>query len=210
MKEIIRPYFFSCLLVLLTACSSGHENKHTEEKTGRAENSNNTADKKNIDSVARVALKFCKKKKFNTKFCFLVDMSVHSGRDRFFVYDLQKNTILSEALVAHGSCNCSFLAEASFSNTSGSGCTSPGKYKIGNAYNGRFGKAYKLYGLDSTNSRAFERNIVLHSYYLVPDTETYPTPICNSLGCPMVSSHFFEKISPMIDASSSPVLLWIF
>lgn len=64
----------------------------------------------------------------------------------------------------------------------GSGCTSLGKYKIGGAYQGQFGLAYKLYGLDSTNSNAYQRNVVLHAYDRVPDNEVYKE-ICQSSGC---------------------------
>ena len=121
-------------------------------------------------------------------------MKIASGRNRFFVYDLQKDSILFSGLVAHGSCDNGFQMEANFSNKVNSGCSCLGKFSIGNSYNGRFGTAYKLYGLDSSNSNAYERSIVLHSYDCVPEQEIYPLPVCNSRGCPMVSlafQHFF-------------------
>jgi hypothetical protein len=96
----------------------------------------------------------------------------------------------------------------SFLNTDGSNCTSLGRYRIGALYTGRFGRAYKLYGLDSTNSQAFRRNIVLHSFSYVPDAETDPYAICNSLGCPMVSPGFLQQLEPLINHSSRPILLW--
>jgi hypothetical protein len=64
---------------------------------------------------------------------------------------------------------------------------------IGAPYTGRFGRAYKLHGLGSSNSQAFRRNIVLHSYFYVPEAETDPYPICNSLVCPMVSPGFLQQ-----------------
>jgi hypothetical protein len=136
-------------------------------------------------------------------------MSLHSGRKRFFIYDMKADSVMISAMVAHGACGNLFLADARFSNQPGCGCSSLGKYKIGSKYKGRFGDAYKLYGLDSSNSNAYERCIVLHSYYEVPDNETYPEPICNSLGCPMVSENFLKTLEPKIDGSSKPVLLWI-
>src|ERR1700759_2399948 len=39
---------------------------------------------------------------FNTHLCFLVDMRLPSGKNRFFVYDLDKDSILLAGLVAHG------------------------------------------------------------------------------------------------------------
>jgi len=148
--------------------------------------------------------------RFATDIAFLIDMSLPSGKKRFFVYDLQADTLMHAGLVAHGSCNERFLKSGKFSNTPNSGCTSIGKYKVGYSYNGNFGKAYKLFGLDSTNNKAFERFVVLHAYGCVPDEETYPQSICNSLGCPMVSYAFLEKLENIIDNSRRPVLLWIY
>ena len=137
-------------------------------------------------------------------------MKIASGRKRFFVYDLQKDSILFSGLVAHGSCDNGFQMEANFSNKVNSGCSCLGKFSIGNSYNGRFGIAYKLYGLDSSNSNAYERSIVLHSYECVPEQEIYPFPVCNSRGCPMVSSEFLQKLKPYIENPDKPILLDIF
>jgi len=45
---------------------------------------------------------------------------------------------------------------------------------------------------------------------MVPDKETDPLPICNSLGCAMTSTNYLTILSKKIDASAKPVLLWIF
>jgi hypothetical protein len=154
--------------------------------------------------------KFLSDKKYNKQIAFLIDMDIPSGKNRFFVYDLTKDSILKTALVAHGSGNKGFSMNAVFSNTCESGYSSFGKYKIGNKYNGQFGVAYKLYGLDSSNSNAFKRNVVLHSYDCVPSQETYPYPICNSRGCAMVSPQFMKQLSMLIDKNKEPILLWVF
>jgi hypothetical protein len=163
-----------------------------------------------LKSQAANLKRYAREKRLSTEYCFLIDMSLPSGRKRFFVYDFLKDTIINSGLVAHGSCNTAFLEAAEFSNTVGAGCSSLGRYKVGYAYNGNFGKAYKLYGLDSTNSNAFERFVVLHSYECVPDYEIHPQPVCNSLGCPMVSPKFLNELEALIDRSPRPVLLWIF
>ena len=154
--------------------------------------------------------KYAFSNRYSTEYGFLLDMNIPSGRKRLFIYDFKKDSIIHSGLAAHGSCNANYLQEARFSNTPGCGCSANGKYKIGDAYNGRFGKAYKLFGLDSSNSKAFERNIVLHAYSCIPDYEIYPQSTCNSLGCPMVSYKFLETASTYIDKSKKPVLLWIF
>jgi hypothetical protein len=82
-------------------------------------------------------------------------MSLPSGQNRFFVYDLKKDTIKNAGVVTHGRCNQQWLEGRKYSNEAGCGCTSLGKYKIANSYYGRFGLAYKLHGLDKTNSNAF-------------------------------------------------------
>ena len=154
--------------------------------------------------------KFIQKNHFNEKICFIADMSLPSGMNRFFVFDLIKDSVLLSGLVAHGSCDNGFQPDPGFSNKVNSGCTCTGKFRIGNSYTGKFGLAYKLYGLDSTNDHAFERNIVLHAYKCVPEKETYPLLICNSRGCPMVSENFLQKLKLYIENSESPILLNIF
>jgi hypothetical protein len=151
-----------------------------------------------------------KNKNFNQQYCFLIDMSVSSGKRRFYVYDPDKDSVLTAGLVAHGSCNTSGLVSPQYSNQNGSGCSSLGRYKIGYKYTGRFGPSYKLHGLDSTNNNAFGRAIVLHSYDCVPDYELMEAAICNSLGCPMVSPAFFEQLETLIDDSKKSILLWIY
>src|SRR5215470_4302992 len=121
---------------------------------------------------------------YSTSYCFFIDMSIHSGKKRFFVYDLDKNVVLISGLVAHGSCKEGFLTDAKFSNVPGCGCSSSGKFKIGEKYRGQYGTSYKLYGLDITNSNAYRRAVVLHGFSCIPDEEIYPKPVCNSFGCP--------------------------
>jgi len=169
----------------------------------------NEAELVKLRQFASVAKTFTAENNLNTKFCFLLDMGLNSGQNRFFVYDLVHDSIVMAGLVAHGSCNTNFLANAKFSNKPGCGCSAKGKYKVGYKYAGRFGPAYKLYGLDTTNNNAFDRYIVLHSYSMVPDRETYPLPICNSLGCAMVSDNFIKQLAVKLDASNKQVLLWM-
>ena len=146
----------------------------------------------------------------NSEICFLVDMSIESGKNRFFVYDVQVDSVMTSGLVAHGSCDDGYQFNARFSNVANSGCSCLGKFRIGKAYNGNFGLAYKLYGLDSSNSNAFKRNIVLHSYNCVPEQETFPIPVCNSRGCPMISPGFMKQLRSIISLEKKPLVLLIF
>ncbi len=147
---------------------------------------------------------------YSTKYCFLVDMSLPSGRNRFFVYDLEKSLVVSSGLVAHGSCNQTFLSHPKFSNAPKCGCTSLGKYKVGEFYRGQYGNSFRLYGLDKCNSNAYKRAVVIHGYNCVPDEEIYPRVLCNSLGCVMVSNNFFDRLSHLIEKSEKPIVLWVY
>jgi len=158
---------------------------------------------------AEEAKTFIKAKSYNEQICFLIDMSLPSGQNRFFVYDLKKDTIKNAGVVTHGRCNQNWLEGRKYSNESGCGCTSLGKYKIANSYYGRFGLAYKLHGLDKTNSNAFKRFVVLHAHECVPETEI-KDDICQSDGCPTVAPGYLQQLKPIIDKSPKPVLLWIY
>ncbi|MEO8535220.1 MAG: murein L,D-transpeptidase catalytic domain-containing protein [Flavobacterium sp.] len=147
---------------------------------------------------------------YNAKIAFLVDMKIKSGKNRFFVYDLENNKILDQGLVAHGSGSETGIGgELKFSNVPESKATALGRYSIEKCYKGMFGKAYKLAGLDETNSNALKRAIVLHQYSAVPENEQ-DYYISRSQGCPMVSEAFFKRIEKLIDGSKSKIILDIY
>jgi L,D-transpeptidase catalytic domain len=168
----------------------------------------NPAELKRLISFGKNLKSYAYANNYNTKFSFIVDMKLPSGRNRFFIYDMQNNTILAAGLVAHGS-GKNYAEEIEFSNEPNSYCTSLGRYKIGCSYNGRFGLAYKLHGLDVTNSNAYARSVVLHSHSCVPDYETAPFEICQSLGCPTVSPAFLLKLKNYLSNADKPMLLWV-
>lgn len=165
--------------------------------------------KEKLQTKATEAKTFTTSRNYNTEFCILIDMSLHSGKDRLFVYDLKKDSVISSGLVTHGRCNEYWLEGRKYGNTPGCGCTSLGKYRIGYSYTGKFGLAFKLHGLEKTNDKAFERYVVLHAHECVPETEV-ENEICQSDGCPTVSPGFLQKLAPQLKASKKPVLLWIF
>ncbi|WP_163398831.1 murein L,D-transpeptidase catalytic domain-containing protein [Flavobacterium fluviatile] len=154
--------------------------------------------------------RFLANSKYNSKIAFFVDMRIPSGKNRFFVYDLQNNKIIDQGLVAHGcGSETGIKGQLKFSNVPNSNSTSLGKYSIGSNYNGIFGKAYRLHGLEETNSNAFKRAIVLHHYSAVP-YEEQDHYISRSHGCPMVNEQFFKRIEKIIDSSKSNILLDIY
>jgi hypothetical protein len=174
----------------------------------------------NIESTrmkAKEALLFCKTKKFNTEFCVLIDMSLHSGVKRFIVWDFKKNKISNRFLVGHGCGNNPWNNDYSkdnpkFSNIDGSHCSSLGKYKIGKRAHSDWGVniKYFLHGLESTNSNAYKRFIVFHSWEVVSDVEVYPNGTPEGWGCPTISNKSFKIIDSQLQSSSKPVLMWIY
>ena len=208
-------YFTVIVLLLFTGTSSAwymsaFHNKHSLVGYTTAANTVTATLKDKLLVKAVMARRYAVLNHFNTRYCFLADMSIESGKQRFFVYDLKNNTVIKNGLVTHGRCNQNWLTGRKYGNSIGCGCTSLGRYKVGNAYQGRFGLAYKLYGLDATNSNAYNRFVVLHSMECVPEKDVIPYPVCQSDGCPAVSPGFLRELSLLINNSREPVLLWIF
>lgn len=153
---------------------------------------------------------FVKGKNYNQDIAVFINFKVYSGKYRYFVYDLKNNKILQRAVVSHGSGSVIKNSNAlKFSNTEGSYQSSLGKYEILNSYNGKFGKAYRLNGLDAGNSNAMQRAIVLHSYACIPDQESQ-NPACLSLGCPMLSANALAQTAKYLDKTRYPVIMYAF
>ena len=165
-----------------------------------------------LKKQASLIKEYARVNNFSAEYCFLVDMSIPSGKKRFFVYNMRKDSLEFSALVSHGfgSTQKDCEDQLAFSNMPYSFKTSLGKYRIGASYTGTYGLSYKLYGLDSTNNRAFERAIVLHSDKHVPETETYPGRIYQSAGCPTVTPAFLPILGSFIKSSKKPILMWIY
>ncbi len=215
--------FISLLVLMLNACTSNStstkENQHKYIDIPEA--SNITIDKnENLDSIIQFT-RINKKVKelnqflklnpdYNQDVFFLIDMRILSNYKRFFVYDNIHKKIIYEGLVAHGSgSETDEMDSLYFCNTPNSNCSSLGKYRVSYSYSGQFGKSYKLYGLDKTNSNAFDRAIVLHKFKTIPDVEQN-YPITLSLGCPMVSNNFFSKLEKILDNSDKEILMCIY
>ena len=153
---------------------------------------------------------FLKGKNYNQEIAVFINFKTHSGKYRYFVYDLKNDKFLQKAIVAHGSGSViSRSNDLKFSNVEGSYQSSLGKYEILESYVGKFGKAYRLQGLDSTNNNAMQRAIVLHSFDCIPNQES-ENLACLSLGCPMLSKIAFNQTAKYIDQSKKPIILFAF
>ena len=141
----------------------------------------------------------------------VVDFSKPSYIKRMAVIDLVSGEE-SFYRVAHGK-NSGELYATRFSNTLGSGMSSPGLYRVLDAYIGDHGKAVRLEGLDpAVNDSAFSRDIVLHSAdyvsmsYIILNLVTFNGPrIGRSNGCFVVSP---DNIDEMVQKLSRKGLLY--
>ncbi len=157
---------------------------------------------------------YCRSKGYNTEYCFLVDFSIHSGKHRFFVWDMKGDSIRFSSLCAHGYGKNSTASKPVFSNVEGSYCSSLGRYKVGIRSYSKWGihVHYKLHGQDTTNNNAYKRIVVLHSYEYIPEAEIYPVhlPLGMSQGCPVISDESMRKVDALLKATKTPVLLWAY
>ena len=171
---------------------------------------------KDYSSFHEEAKAFCKENQYNEDYYFLVDLSVHSGKNRFFIYDFTTKKVLDKNLVTHGSCdqfeeNPDKWEKVKFDNRVDSHCSMKGKYKIGSRDYSSWGinVKYWLHGLESSNKNAEKRVVVLHSWNAVKNQEIYPRYSPLSWGCPAVSDAFMEKLDARLQQSEKSVLLWI-
>jgi hypothetical protein len=168
------------------------------------------------DQQKAAAKEYCIKNGLDTNHCILIDMSIHSGKNRLFLVNFHATENVLSGICSHGSCNGSSGPGYSkkgvvFSNKHGSYCSSIGKYKIGKRSYSNFGINihYKLHGLEPTNSNAFKRVVVLHSYWAVPNQEIFPDLAPTSFGCPMVSDANMRLLDKFL-VNRKNVLLWIY
>jgi len=207
MKKILQLFLLSFLLLTgtLTVYSFSRDSTPTEENIMR------------MNEKAAEALAFCEANEYNTDFCILIDMKIHSGKYRMFVYDFNEKKVERKALCAHGCGKGDKMSSGEqplFSNKEGSLLTSLGKYKIGARSYSQWGISvhYKMHGLESTNDNAFKRIIVLHSHTPVPAIEIYPVhlPMGWSYGCPVTDNDTMTYLDAKLKSSKKPVLLWIY
>lgn len=103
--------------------------------------------------------------KINNKkkpYLIIVDYTKPSYEKRFFMLNMESNTLEYYTYVAHGK-NSGVDMAISFSNKVNSYKSSLGFYLTGITYYGKFGFSLKLHGLeDHYNSNAYKRGVIIH------------------------------------------------
>lgn len=95
----------------------------------------------------------------------IVNFGKHSGEERFFIYNVRNNKYEYSGLVQHGNGKGNTAGKPKFSNVIGSNCSSLGLYKItgkDNMHSLPGAPCLRMIGLDSTNSNAMARGILIH------------------------------------------------
>ncbi len=170
----------------------------------------------NYSKLHDEAKNYCETNNFETDYYILIDMSIHSGRNRFFVYNfkIQKNDF--EKLITHGSCdvfeeNPTLWEKAKFGSKVDSHYSMKGKYSTGKRDYSKWGihVKYWLNGLEKSNANSIERVTVLHSWEAIAYHEVFPDFAPLSWGCPAFSNEFMTILDVKLQMSTKPVLLWI-
>lgn len=118
----------------------------------------------------------------------VIDYSKPSSERRMWVFDLRNNRTLYNTWVTHGK-NSGGAYATSFSNSPGSLKSSIGVFVTAGPYFGKNGYSVRLRGLESVNSNAYNRAIVIHgARYANPDIIRSYGQIGRSWGCPAVST----------------------
>jgi hypothetical protein len=190
-----------CLVILFLSCKNESDKPKVESKK--------------YTTYYSDAKKYCKKNNLNTKKFILIDLGLHSGVKRFFIYDFGLKKITHSYMVSHGCGNSIWgltmsKENASISNENDSHCSSIGKYIIGSKGVSQWGIKvnYTLIGKDRTNSNAVGRAIVLHSWESVPENEVYPEGTPEGWGCPAVSNISMKEIDAILQKNKK-MLMWI-
>lgn len=128
----------------------------------------------------------------------VLDASQHASADRLTVFRMEGNTPVvvtrTKAAVGRGSDPDGDGWLNSFSNAHNSLATSEGRYRIAEQYVGKYGISYRLDGLDSSNSNARSRAVVIHeAAYVTPERAG------RSYGCIAVMQGWIKRtLTPLL------------
>ena len=165
-----------------------------------------------VEARAVALRSYCEQEGYNTHLALFVDLSRHSGRCRFVVWDFEQNRPILSSPVSHGSGSQRShrrSAYARLSNEDGSHLSSVGRALVAERYEGSYGIAYRLDGLESTNSNLRSRCVVLHGWSYTTSLPIFPIPAVGSFGCPVLSKRVMARVDELL-RNQSRVILEVF
>lgn len=138
----------------------------------------------------------------------IIDFSLPSTQERFFLINPKTGEIIHKKLVAHGQ-NSGELYANSFSNRSGSHQSSLGFYRTAETYFGKHGYSLRLDGLQyGVNHKARNRAIVIHQAdYVSTKFIAEHGRLGRSWGCPALPAEDYKDI---IDEIKGGTLVFIY
>lgn len=158
---------------------------------------------------AKELLEYCRREGYNTRVALFVDLSRHSGRRRFVAWDMARMVPIFTCPVSHGSgSERSHVrsAYARFSNEDGSHLSSLGRAVVAERYEGRYGVAYRLDGLEATNSNLRSRCVVLHGWEHTTSYPVWPRATVGSFGCPVLSRRMMARVDELLRQEKGVIL----
>lgn len=158
---------------------------------------------------AEALRKFCCKEGYNTSVALFVDASRHSGRRRFVVWCFERNAPMFVCPVSLGSgAKESHVrsAYAEFSNNEGSHLSSLGRALVAERYEGRYGVAYRLDGLEVSNSNLRPRCVVLHGWEHTTSHPIWPRATVGSHGCPVLSRRMMRCLDEVLQSRQGVII----
>lgn len=161
-----------------------------------------------IKVVKKVLMCAEKNKLEHNNILTLIDYSLPSNKKRLWVFDLNENKLLFHTYVSHG-IKSGLLESDFFSNKNKSKASSIGVFNTDFSYNGRYGLAVKLNGLEKNfNDKAYDRFLVIHPAWYVTDEfiEKYGR-LGRSWGCPAIS---YDLVDPLINTIKDNSLLVVY
>lgn len=149
------------------------------------------------------------------RYLLIVDYSIPSNDYRLFIWDTEQDCIVEKFWCAHGRGGGSTPKTPVFSNTPGSKCSSLGWYLVDKSVGVSYHWGYKYHavdGLDTSNSNARSRQILIHPWSSV--TRDYKARISRPMstdgrceGCFTTTDEGFATIDKYVKSCHKLMLL---
>jgi hypothetical protein len=141
----------------------------------------------------------------NRTIACIVDFSKPSHEKRLWIVDLARKVCLLHTWVAHGRGTGRTAEARTFSNESGSYCSSLGLFLPKEQFSGKHGLSLRLAGLEpGINDKAEVRGIIFHA---APYVNEYNATVAkrqgNSQGCFVVPEREIKKVIELLESPAA-------